>query len=104
MSRLWGVAVTATALVLAPSLPAAADAERMELHCDDGSTIERSNGASWWGVDHDAGYTAEYLLVTHGTDIVYEKTYGTRGPQADRSVCTADHFGYTWRVQLVRTS
>lgn len=104
MSRLWGVAFAATALVLGPVPPAAAESERMQLHCDGGLTIERTNGASWWGVDHNAGYTAEHLLVTQGADMVYEKDYGTRGPQADRSTCTADHFEYTWTVQLVRTS
>lgn len=104
MRHLAAVLVAATALVLGPALPAAAESERMQLHCDGGLTIERTNGASWWGVDHDAGYTTEHLLVSRGGDVVHEKDYGTRGPTAERSTCLADHVGYTWTVQLVRTS
>lgn len=106
MTRQRGVTVPAAviALVLSPALPASADSERMQLHCDGGLTIERTNGASWWGVDHHADYTTEHLLVTQDEDIVYEKHYGTRGPQAERATCIAEHFGYTWTVQLVHTS
>ena len=104
MRRLLPVAVAATALVVFPALPAAADAERMQLHCDDGRTIERTNGASWWGVGDDAGYTTEHLLVMQGDEVVHEKDFGTRGGGAERSTCVADHFGYSWAVELVRTS
>lgn len=104
MRRLLGVVVAVTAMVLAPALPAAADSERMQLHCDDGRTIERTNGASWWGVDHNAGYTTEHLLVRQGDEVVYEKDYATRGGKAKRSTCVANHFDYTWTVELVRTS
>lgn len=95
------LAVTA-ALVGAPALPAAADSSRMSLVCEGiDLTIERSNGASWWGSDN-AVYTTKYLRVVseHGT---YEKSYGhTARPHV---VCAADHVtpegASRWTVQLV---
>lgn len=89
-------------LAVAPSA-SAYGADRMQLQCDDGRVIERSNGSSWWGVDHDAGYVTEHLLITSSGEVQYEKDYGRKAPDADRSTCTADHFGSIWTVQLVQT-
>ena len=103
MTRALALAAGAAALVLGLACPAAADAERMVLACQDGRTIERSNGSSWWGVDHEAVYTTEHLLIT-GSDgeVHHEKSYGRKGNGA-RSTCVAEHFGSTWTVDLVRT-
>ncbi|HVM28894.1 MAG TPA: hypothetical protein VM433_14645 [Mycobacteriales bacterium] len=101
MRRLLAVAAGLT-LVPALAAPASASSERMQLACQDGRIIERSNGSSWWGVDHAAGYVTEHLLVTSGGQVQYEKDYGRKGAGA-RSTCVADHFGSTWTVQLVRT-
>lgn len=90
-------------LLTAVAAPAAAGSERMQLECQDGRVIERTNGSSWWGVDHDAAYVSEHLLITENGDVVYEKDYGSKGPDADRSTCVADHFGVVWTVDLART-
>lgn len=88
--------------VLAVAPAASAGSDRMQLDCGDGRVIERSNGSSWWGTDHDAGYVTEHLLITSGGEVQYEKAYGSRGP-GERSTCVADHFGSIWTVQLVQT-
>ncbi len=88
--------------VVALAAPASAGSDRMQLHCADGRDIERTNGSSWWGVDADAGYVSEHLLITEGDEVLYEKDYGRKG-NGERSVCVADHFGSTWTVHLIRT-
>jgi hypothetical protein len=84
--------------------PASAGSDRMKLTCGDGRMIERTNGSSWWGVDSDAGYVTEHLLITDGDgQVLYARDYGRKAPDADRSTCVADHFETTWTVGLVRT-
>lgn len=102
MRRLLAAAA-AVALVPVLAAPASAASERMTLDC--GGTlgvIERTNGASWWGVDGDAVYTTEYLLITTDGETVHEKHYGTRAG-GERSTCTADHVDTVWTVTLVQT-
>ncbi len=89
--------------VVAVATSAAAGSDRMQLHCEDGRDIERTNGSSWWGADHDAGYVTEHLLITDGDQVLYEKDYGRKALGAETSTCVADHFGSTWTVGLVRT-
>jgi hypothetical protein len=101
--RLPALAVGAL-LVPVLSAPASADSQRMQLHCGgDVGVIERTNGASWWGVDHDAGYATEHLIIRQDGEVVFAKSYGRKGPDAERSTCVADHFGSTWTVELVQT-
>jgi hypothetical protein len=95
------VATAALALLAAPA-PALAASERMQLTCQDGRVIERTNGSSWFGVDHDAGYVSEHLLITEDDEVVHEQDYGRKGP-GRRSTCVADHFGTQWTVDLFRT-
>ncbi len=84
--------------------PAAAGSDRMMLACQDGRVIERSNGSNWWGVDSEVGYVTERLLIiSQEGELVYEKDYGRKAPDAERSRCVAEHFGSTWNVELVRT-
>lgn len=94
----------AAAVLLVPVLaaPASAASERMYLDCGDGRKIERTNGSSWWGVDHLAGYVSEHLLITEGSSLIHEKDYGTRA-QGERTTCQAEHFEWTWTVTLVQT-
>jgi hypothetical protein len=94
-------------LLIAPGLlsvllqaPAHAGSERMQLECEDGRIIERSNGSTWWGVDHDAVYVTERIEITGGA--TFTKDFGGRGAHPDRSTCVAEHFGSTWTVVLVR--
>lgn len=101
MIRPLSATAGAVSLVLATALPAAAGSDRMQLQCRDGRTIERSNGSSWWGVDHEAVYTTEHLRIDGQHP--YEKSYGTRSPTADPSICTGEHHGSTWTVTLVRS-
>lgn len=101
MRRGLAIAVLTGSFLGLAALPAAAGSERMQLHCQDGRVIERANGSSWWGVDHSAGYVTEHLLITEDGETRYEKEYGQ--PRGDRSTCIADHFGWVWTVELVRT-
>ena len=94
-------AIAVLAVLVATAAPAAAESQRMTLECDDGRVIERTNGASWWGVDHAAGYVTEHLLITEDAQTRYEKHYGRHS--GERSQCVADHVGSTWTVDLVRT-
>ena len=94
-----GAAAPALLSVLLQS-PAYATSELMQLSCQDGRVIERSNGSSWWGVDHDAVYVSERIDITGGA--TFSKEFGRKGPDADRSTCVAEHFGSTWTVVLVR--
>jgi hypothetical protein len=103
--RTAAVAGIAGVLFAGTSGPAAAESERMYLHCESGSlaggTIERANGASWWDVADGTLYTTRSLHVSHpdhGT--VYEHTYGRKS--AEPETCTASHVGFTWTVELVR--
>jgi hypothetical protein len=98
--------IALTAMAVATSLPTAALAasERMHLNCEETEVgrIERTNGASWWD---EAGntYTTTHLRVTRTEDgqVVYEKAYGNQRPQQTLT-CTAEHFDFTWEVELVR--
>ena len=102
MSR-RSVALAAAAPALLSVLlqvPAHADSERMQLHCADGRTVERSNGSSWWSVGSDEVYVSERIDVTGGA--TYSKEFGRRAPDAHRTTCVAEHFGSTWTVVLVR--
>jgi hypothetical protein len=105
-----GLTAAATGLLVAVVVPpASAGSERMQLTCQGGPdspdvrVIERTNGSSWWGVGSDVGYVSERLLITDGDEVLYAKDYGRKAPDADRSICVADHFGSTWTVDLVRT-
>ena len=84
--------------------PAAAAQERMQLDCGgDIGVIERTNGASWWGVDDGAVYTTKHLRVQAGSG-VFEKSYGHTA--REHVVCQAAHevddYSSTWTVHLVR--
>ena len=114
MSRVLVVAVLTAPLVVGPAAPSALAQERMTLECGGSiGTIERTNGASWWGIGDDAVYTTKHLLIddAHGR---YEKSYGHVA--GDVQVCVADHdvtyvdengdrqvYESTWTVQLVRS-
>jgi hypothetical protein len=99
-----GLTAGCAGLVLAVVVPPAMGSDRMQLACADGRVIERANGSSWWGVDHDAGYVSEHLRITDdNNEVLFEKGYGSKGPDAERSTCLAEHFGTTWTVDLVRT-
>lgn len=100
MTRAWAAAPLLLVPVLAA--PPSAASERMQLHCDDGRVIERTNGSSWWGLDDDAGYVTQHLLVTADGEVQYEKRYGSKAG-GERSTCVAAHFGTVWTVDLVRT-
>lgn len=100
----------ALALSLAAPAPAWAANDRMELYCHEGTleghTLERTNGSSWWDTVDGTTYTTKTLLVT-GQDgtIVHEKGYGAEARSEKRSEaesCTADHFGFTWEIEVVR--
>lgn len=88
--------------LLAVPAPALASSERMQLECEDGRVLERTNGSSWWGVNHEAGYVTEHLRITQDGEVAHEQDYGRKG-NGQRSTCVADHFGYVWTVDLVRT-
>lgn len=103
MNRALVLVTSTVALVLGSAVPAGADSARMKLECDDGRVIERTNGASWWGVDHDAAYVTEHLLITEHGEVVHEKDYGRKAAAAERSQCVADHFEFVWTVDLVKT-
>jgi hypothetical protein len=98
-------AVFATTLLTASlSAPAVAASDRMELKCTGGelagTTLERTNGSSWWEQPTGTVYTTRSIVVTHeeyGT--VYEHTYGKKSGPAQS--CIADHFGFTWSVEIV---
>ena len=96
--------IALTAMVVATSLPTAALAasERMYLDCEQEELgrIERTNGASWWD-EGGSVYTTTHLLVTRDGQVVYEQAYGNQRPQQTLA-CTAEHFGFTWEVELVR--
>lgn len=89
--------VAAGLLLPAPALAG----ERMQLACGGGLVIERTNGASWWEVDGDRHFTAQYLLIEEDGETVYEKSYGHEGKA--HVLCEADHFDSRWTVQLVPT-
>lgn len=93
-----------TAMVVATSLPTAALAasERMHLDCEQEALgrIERTNGASWWDEGGNV-YTTTHLRVTQDDQMVYEHAYGKQRPQQTLT-CTAEHFDFTWEVELVR--
>lgn len=89
----------------AGAAPVAAANERMELRCTEGSlagsTIERTNGSSWWDVETGAVYTTKSIVVSDDDGTVHAKDYGNRtGHQVE--TCRAPHFGFTWDLQLVR--
>jgi hypothetical protein len=96
--------IALTAMVVATSLPTAALAasERMHLDCEETELgrIERTNGASWWGEDGSV-YTTTHLQVTRGDQVIHEHAYGNQRPQQTLT-CTAEHFEFTWEVELVR--
>jgi hypothetical protein len=96
--------IALTAMVVATSLPTAALAasERMHLDCEQEAlgTIERTNGASWWGEDGSV-YTTTHLRITQGDQVIHEHAYGNQRPQQTLT-CTAEHFDFTWEVELVR--
>ncbi len=100
-----GLTAAATGLLVAVVVPpASAGSDRMQLTCEDGRVIERTNGSSWWGVGTDANYVTAHLLITDQVGgVQYEKDYGRKAPGAEPSTCVADHFGSTWTVGLVRT-
>ncbi len=105
MKRRISTAVFVTTLLTASlSAPALAANERMELTCIDGdlegTTLERTNGSSWWVQPSGSVYTTRSILVTHedhGT--VYEHTYGKKSGPAQ--TCIGEHFGFTWQVEVV---
>ena len=85
--------------------PATATQDRMRLECGgDIGVIERSNGASWWGVDDGAVYTTKHLRVQDAYG-VFEKSYGHTA--REHVVCQAAHnvddYSSIWTVQLVRS-
>jgi hypothetical protein len=104
VKRRISTAVFVTTLLTASlSVPALAANERMELECTggdlEGTTLERTNGSSWWEQSSGTVYTTRSILVTHQYDTVYEHTYGKKSGPAQ--TCVADHFGFTWHVEVV---
>ena len=97
---LASTAAVALAAALAVSTPALASAERMQLHCGDGRTIERTNGSSWWDVGTGEVLLTERIVVADGDEVLHQHDYGRKAPRGERSTCTADHFGTTWTVDL----
>ena len=98
-------AVAAAALITgawATASPAGA-AERMRLNCASGTlaghTIERTNGSSWWDVNSGTVFTTKSMSVREGNESVYEKDYGVKSGEVES--CVADHFDFTWEVELV---
>lgn len=87
--------------------PAAAEAERMHLECENGLVVERSNGSSWWGVAPDgsrnsAVYTTRRLVIVDADgDLVHEQDYGQKSAGSS-TTCEATHFDWRWTVELVR--
>ena len=108
--KLRTTAVAILTMGLAMSAPTAAlgasdRSDRMELHCDEGTlegtTLERSDGASWWDVEDGTVYTTQSLLITDGEgNTVFEHDYGQKSHEAE--TCTGEHFGFTWDVSVVR--
>ena len=105
MRRLLAAAAMTACLVTLPNSPAAADDQRMQLDCGgEIGLIERTNGASWWGVDDDVVYTTKHLRIVHAEGS-YEKSYGH--VTGDVVVCDAAHVtpdhASRWTVELVRS-
>lgn len=102
-------AAAAIALVVASgagfAAPAGASGERMQLHCDSGTlaghTLARTNGSSWWDVEFGTVFTTKSLVISEGGEVVYEKDYGTKTGTVES--CVADHFDFTWEVELVES-
>lgn len=104
------VAAVVVVSLLVPAASGGSEAERMQLACDSGLVIERANGSSWWGVGPDGTrdgtvYTTRSVTVTDaGGGVVYAHDYGQKGRGAGSTTCTAEHFGWTWTVELVRAT
>jgi hypothetical protein len=96
-----GVATLLTTCLAAPALAAN---DRMQLECIGGdlagTTLERTNGSSWWSQPSGSVSTTRSISVTDadGTT-VYEHTYGKKSGPAQS--CVAQHYGYTWQVEIV---
>ena len=88
--------------------PAAAEAERMHLECENGLVIERTNGSNWWGLNAEGSrdgtvYTTRHLVVVdQDGNLVHEHRYGQKSDQHSSTTCVATHFGWTWTVELVQ--
>ena len=104
--KLRTTALAAITMGLAMSAPGVAlgASDRMELHCDSGSlqgtTLERTNGASWWNVEDGTVYTTRSILVTdESNSTVFEHDYGKKSGESE--TCIGQHFGSTWHVSVV---
>ena len=101
-------AIAAITAAIVASLPATAFAasERMQLTCESGSLeghqLERTNGSSWWDVAEDTLYTTTRLVITSDGETVHEQRYGSKATAPE--TCTADHFEFTWDVELVASA
>jgi hypothetical protein len=110
-----GIACTAVVATAAPA--SAAPSNGMVLECEDGRSLTRSNGTSWWGLDADASpdgtvYVTRALKIESlGGDVLFEKSYGAGRP-GPSDVCVAQHGpfpgedypGSRWTVTLQRTA
>ena len=109
----------AAGLLAALSAPAAAaPSGGMVLVCDDGRSLTRANGTSWWGLTPDGTpdgsvYVTRHLQITdlQTEQLQYEKSYGTDRPKST-DICVAQHGpfpdegypGSIWTVTLRRTT
>lgn len=101
--RSAAVLVATAVLAVAPAVPAGAS-ERMRLDCGGAiGVIERTNGASWWGVEDGTVYTTKYLYVIDDQGNEFEKHYGHVA--REHVVCQAAHvvddYASDWTVHLV---
>ncbi len=97
------LATTATAALAVPE-------DGMVLECRNVPlTLMRSNGSSWWGLDKTGEsdgsvYVSRYLRVEEDGETVYEKDYGNKTGLGAPVTCLAEHFGFDWTVDAVRTA
>jgi hypothetical protein len=102
--RIRTVVGVTTLLTTCLTAPALAANDRMQLECTGGdlagTTIERTNGSSWWAQPDDTVYTTRYIRVTDEQgDTLYEHNHGKKsGPTQS---CVGNHFGSTWYVEIV---
>lgn len=102
-ARFACLVVTLASAAATGATPAAAGSERMQLHCESGtlqgSTLERTNGSSWWDVGTGTVYTTKSLTISDDQGIVHQHDYGKKSQLAE--TCTGTHFDWTWDLEVV---